>query len=223
MVSGLAPNRNSMGRLKASPATVRIDLGYMPEQVQDFYPTPSTISTCMYYTGYDPRTMEPVYVPVNPHEKAMQRALIDLLERLVVFSHPQVNIGPPAEALRRLPELLVVEVDIIQGFFRVLGLADPAELLFVQQSQPPVAAGKLGIFLQCLLVVGDGFVPLAEPLMAPGDVVAETVVIHSTLLADFQVKISHLRPAAVLDRSHFPAQAAGSLCLWYHESEQYEI
>ncbi|CCX85462.1 uPF0313 protein COPCOM_02917 [Clostridium sp. CAG:590] len=52
------------------------DLGYMPEQVQDFYPTPSTISTCMYYTGVDPRTMEPVYVPKNPHEKAMQRALI---------------------------------------------------------------------------------------------------------------------------------------------------
>lgn len=52
------------------------DLGYMPEQVQDFYPTPSTISTTMYYTGLDPRTMEEVYVPVNPHEKAMQRALI---------------------------------------------------------------------------------------------------------------------------------------------------
>ena len=52
------------------------DLGYMPEQVQDFYPTPSTISTCMYYTGVDPRTMEAVYVPKNPHEKAMQRALI---------------------------------------------------------------------------------------------------------------------------------------------------
>lgn len=52
------------------------DLGYMPEQVQDFYPTPSTISTCMYYTGLDPRTMKPVYVPTNPHEKAMQRALI---------------------------------------------------------------------------------------------------------------------------------------------------
>ena len=47
-----------------------------PEQVQDFYPTPSTISTCMYYTGLDPRTMEPVYVARNPHEKAMQRALI---------------------------------------------------------------------------------------------------------------------------------------------------
>ena len=52
------------------------DLGYMPEQVQDFYPTPSTISTCMYYTEVDPRTMQPVYVPKNPHEKAMQRALI---------------------------------------------------------------------------------------------------------------------------------------------------
>ena len=52
------------------------DLGYMPEQVQDFYPTPSTISTCMYYTGVDPRNMEKVYVPVNPHEKAMQRALM---------------------------------------------------------------------------------------------------------------------------------------------------
>lgn len=52
------------------------DLGYMPEQVQDFYPTPSTISTCMYYTGLDPRTMKPVYVPKSAHEKAMQRALI---------------------------------------------------------------------------------------------------------------------------------------------------
>ena len=52
------------------------DMGYMPEQVQDFYPTPSTISTVMYYTGLDPRTMKPVYVPRDPHEKAMQRALI---------------------------------------------------------------------------------------------------------------------------------------------------
>ena len=52
------------------------DLGYMPEQVQDFYPTPSTISTCMYYTGLDPRTMKEVYTPKSPHEKAMQRALI---------------------------------------------------------------------------------------------------------------------------------------------------
>lgn len=52
------------------------DMGYMPEQVQDFYPTPSTISSCMYYTGVDPRTMKKIYTATNPHEKAMQRALI---------------------------------------------------------------------------------------------------------------------------------------------------
>ena len=69
------------------------DLGYMPEQVQDFYPTPSTISTCMYYTGLDPRTMEPVYVPVSPHEKAMQRALIQ-------YRDPE-NYELVTEALRK--------------------------------------------------------------------------------------------------------------------------
>ena len=52
------------------------DMGFNPEQVQDFYPTPSTISTCMYYTGLDPLTMEPIYVPKTSHEKALQRALI---------------------------------------------------------------------------------------------------------------------------------------------------
>ena len=52
------------------------DMGFIPEQAQDFYPTPSTLSTCMYYTGLHPLTMEKVYVPRNPHEKAMQRALI---------------------------------------------------------------------------------------------------------------------------------------------------
>ena len=52
------------------------DIGYNPQQVQDFYPTPSTMSTVMYYTGVDPRTMKPVYTPKNPHEKAMQRALM---------------------------------------------------------------------------------------------------------------------------------------------------
>ena len=52
------------------------DMGYMPEQVQDFYPTPSTVSTVMYYTGIDPRDGSKVYVCRNPHEKAMQRALI---------------------------------------------------------------------------------------------------------------------------------------------------
>lgn len=52
------------------------DMGFTPEQAQDFYPTPSTLSTCMYYTGLDPRTMEPVYVPRSPKEKAIQRAFI---------------------------------------------------------------------------------------------------------------------------------------------------
>lgn len=52
------------------------DLGFTPEQVQDFYPTPSTLSTCMYYTGIHPITGEKVYVPKNPHEKAVQRALM---------------------------------------------------------------------------------------------------------------------------------------------------
>lgn len=52
------------------------DIGHQPEQVQDFYPTPGTLSTAMYYTELDPRTMERVYVPKTPHEKAMQRALM---------------------------------------------------------------------------------------------------------------------------------------------------
>lgn len=52
------------------------DMGYMPEQVQDFYPTPSTVSTVMYYTGLDPRNMKKVFITSNPHEKAMQRALL---------------------------------------------------------------------------------------------------------------------------------------------------
>lgn len=69
------------------------DLGHMPEQVQDFYPTPSTISTCMYYTGLDPRTMKPVYVPTDPHEKAMQRALIQ-------YKNPK-NYRLVREALQR--------------------------------------------------------------------------------------------------------------------------
>ncbi len=77
------------------------DLGYMPEQVQDFYPTPSTISTCMYYTGVDPRTMEPVYIAKNPHEKAMQRALIqyknpknyELVHEALVQAHRTDLIG----------------------------------------------------------------------------------------------------------------------------------
>ena len=52
------------------------DTGYIPEQVQDYYPTPSTLSTVMYYTETDPRSGKKVYVAKNPHEKALQRALI---------------------------------------------------------------------------------------------------------------------------------------------------
>ena len=85
------------------------DLGYMPEQVQDFYPTPSTISTCMYYTGVDPRTMEKVYVAHNPHEKAMQRALIqyknpknyDLVHEALTLAHRTDLIGFDKKCLIR--------------------------------------------------------------------------------------------------------------------------
>ncbi len=77
------------------------DLGYMPQQVQDFYPTPSTISTVMYYTGLDPRDMKSVYVVKNPHEKAMQRALIQyrnpenyqLVREALVLAHREDLIG----------------------------------------------------------------------------------------------------------------------------------
>ena len=85
------------------------DLGYMPEQVQDFYPTPSTLSTVMYYTGLDPRTMEPVYVPTDPHEKAMQRALIQyrdpknyaLVHEALEKAHRTDLIGYDAKCLIR--------------------------------------------------------------------------------------------------------------------------
>ena len=52
------------------------DINYQPEQVQDFYPTPGTLATTMYYTGLDPMTMKEIYVPKSKHEKAMQRALL---------------------------------------------------------------------------------------------------------------------------------------------------
>lgn len=85
------------------------DIGYMPEQVQDFYPTPSTISTCMYYTGVDPRTMQPVYVPHNPHEKAMQKALMmyrkpenyDLVKEALIKAGRQDLIGFDKKCLIR--------------------------------------------------------------------------------------------------------------------------
>ena len=85
------------------------DMGYMPEQVQDFYPTPSTISTVMYYTGLDPRTMQPVYVAKDPHEKAMQRALIQyrdpknygLVYEALTLCHREDLIGTGPKCLIR--------------------------------------------------------------------------------------------------------------------------
>lgn len=97
------------------------DMGYMPEQVQDFYPTPSTLSTVMYCTGLDPRTMTPVYVPRDPQEKAMQRALIQyrdpknysLVRRALLLAHREDLIGfgpkclirpyPPKDAKQSTP------------------------------------------------------------------------------------------------------------------------
>ena len=85
------------------------DMGYNSEQVQDFYPTPSTLSTVMYCTGLDPRTMERVYVPTDPHEKAMQRALIQyrdpknyaLVREALVKAHREDLIGSGAKCLIR--------------------------------------------------------------------------------------------------------------------------
>lgn len=85
------------------------DMGYNPEQVQDFYPTPSTLSTVMYHTGLDPRTMEKVYVPKSPHEKAMQRALIQyrsprnyyLVREALLTAHREDLIGSGPKCLIR--------------------------------------------------------------------------------------------------------------------------
>ena len=84
-------------------------MGYNPEQVQDFYPTPSTLSTVMYYTGLDPRTMDKVYVPTDPHEKAMQRALIQyrnpknyyLVREALLKAHREDLIGSGPKCLIR--------------------------------------------------------------------------------------------------------------------------
>ncbi len=85
------------------------DLGYNPEQVQDFYPTPSTVSTVIYATGIDPRTMRPVPVTRSPHDKALQRALIqyrnpknrDLVEEALRKAHRTDLIGFGPECLVR--------------------------------------------------------------------------------------------------------------------------
>ena len=78
-----------------------------PEQVQDFYPTPGTISTAMFWTGLDPYTMEPVFVPRTPEEKRMQRALLqyfkpenhDIVEKALIMAHRRDLIGTGRECL----------------------------------------------------------------------------------------------------------------------------
>jgi uncharacterized radical SAM protein YgiQ len=85
------------------------DIGYYPEQVQDFYPTPGTLSTCMYYTELDPRTMKPVYIPKGKLEKAMQRALLqyrnpknyDLVKRALIIGGREDLIGFDSKCLIR--------------------------------------------------------------------------------------------------------------------------
>lgn len=87
-----------------------------PEQVQDFYPTPGTISTAMFYTGLDPYTMEPVYVPKTSEEKAMQRALLQyfkpqnrelvekalrIVKRTDLIGHGKDCLIPPASKTQR--------------------------------------------------------------------------------------------------------------------------
>ena len=95
------------------------DTGYIPEQVQDYYPTPSTLSTVMYYTGIDPRTGEKVYVARNPHEKALQRALIqysnpdhyDLVKEALTIAGRQDLIGFGPKCLIR-PRKLAKEKEL---------------------------------------------------------------------------------------------------------------
>ncbi len=97
------------------------DINYTPEQVQDFYPTPGTMSTCMYHTGLDPRTLKPVYVPKTTHEKAMQRALLqyknpknyDLVYEALTLANRQDLIGFHDKALIR-PKQKVAKRDPFQ-------------------------------------------------------------------------------------------------------------
>lgn len=110
------------------------DLGYMPEQVQDFYPTPSTISTVMYYTGIDPRDKKPVYVCKNPHEKAMQRSLIqyrnpknyELVKEALLKAGREDLIGFDKKCLIR-PRNITNQTNAYKGNRNVSGGKDKAK------------------------------------------------------------------------------------------------
>ena len=90
------------------------DIHHQPEQVQDFYPTPGTLSTAMYYTGLDPRDMKPVYVARTPKEKAMQRALMqyknprnyDLVYEALKLEHREDLIGNDSKCLIRKKKII---------------------------------------------------------------------------------------------------------------------
>lgn len=98
------------------------DIGYMPEQVQDFYPTPSTMSTVMYYTGVDPETLKPVYVCKNPHEKAMQRALIQ-------YRNPKnYNLVREALKLAGREDLIGFDKKCLIRLRKIAGESTPAQV-----------------------------------------------------------------------------------------------
>ena len=107
------------------------DMGFTPEQVQDFYPTPSTMSTCMYYTGIDPRTGEKVYVPKTTKEKSMQRALLQ-------YKNPE-NYELVKEAL-----LLAGRKDLI-GFDKKCLIRPRGMAKIEQGGKKPVAKKKKSI------------------------------------------------------------------------------
>lgn len=105
------------------------DTRQQPDQVQDFYPTPGTLSTCMFHTGIDPRNMRPVHVPMSPHEKAMQRALLQ-------YRRPQNR------ALAREALTLAGRDDLI-GFGKQC-LVPPAPPKGAKERQKPPTAGAAG-------------------------------------------------------------------------------
>ena len=81
--------------------------GFIPDQVQDFYPTPGSVSTCMYYTGLDPFTLKPVYTAKTREERAMQRALFQfnkpenypLVKKALIKAGREDLIGPGQKCL----------------------------------------------------------------------------------------------------------------------------
>ena len=87
------------------------DMGHIPEQVQDFYPTPGTLSTCMYYTGFNPLTNEEVYIPKDKEERRMQRALLqyskkenyELILKALKIENRYDLIGYGKNALIKMP------------------------------------------------------------------------------------------------------------------------